>query len=165
MRFVLTVLVVGAAVALEVGAPADTGPLRHARPDAEALARSVLDGLEDRDREALERLLVTREEHRELLWDALPESRTYPFAYVRRLTERSTGKGLDRALTRLGGRRLELVDLSFRKKREAYDRFTLHRGAVMTVRRPETGETEVLEILDVFVEWRGGRWKLMDYDD
>ncbi len=165
MRSVLTVLVLGAAVALEVGAPADTGPLRHARPGAEALARSVLDGLEARDREALERLLITREEHRELLWDALPESRTYPFAYVRRLTERSTREALGRALARHGGDRLQLVELSFRREREVYDRFTLHRGAELIVRRPDTGEVGALGILDVFVEWEGGRWKLMDYDD
>jgi hypothetical protein len=142
------------------------GELRNSRPSAEALARAVLRNLEERDREGLEELLITREEHRDLLWEHLPEAEVYEFGYVRHLSERNSRNALSQAFSRYGGRSFELVEISFdESERERYEHFTLHRKATLRVRDTTTGKVGQLPILDVFVEWKGKEWKLLDYEE
>lgn len=141
------------------------GEPEHSRPSAEALARAVLAYLEDRDRQGLESLLITREEHGEL-FPHLPESEVYEFEYVRHLSERNTRNALSQAFSRYGGRSFELVEISFdESEREEYEDFTLHRKATLRVRDTKTGKVGELPILDVFVEWKGKEWKLLDYEE
>jgi len=142
------------------------GELRSSLPSAEALARAVLRNLEERDREGLEELLITREEHRDLLWEHLPEAEVYEFDYVRHLSERNSRNALSQAFSRYGGRSFELVEISFdESEREEYEDFTLHRKATLRVRDAKTGKVGELPILDVFVEWKGTEWKLLDYEE
>jgi hypothetical protein len=130
----------------------------------EALVEAVLEGLANRDGAALEALVVTREEHRDLLWDQLPESRDVSFAFARDLNERNTRKGLNQALADFGGQRFELIDIEFTDDSEHYDGFSIHFVQRLVVRRVSDGREGTLDILDVMVE-RAGRWKLMDYDE
>ncbi|MGD2154677.1 MAG: hypothetical protein PVG79_15515 [Gemmatimonadales bacterium] len=145
------------------GGCADTG-LVGSQASADALARTVLDGLEARDRRALETLLVTREEHRDLLWSELPESNHLRFDVARELNVRNTREGLTRALDRFGGQRYELVAIEFTDAPEIYETFTLHRGTALRVRRSSDGREGNLPILDVVLE-RNGRWKLMNFEE
>lgn len=138
--------------------------LSHSKGSAEELAQAVLDGLEARDRAALEELLVTREEHRELLWDELPERTYLSFEVARELNERNTRKGLARALDRFGGEAYELIDLEFTDPPEVYETFTWHFGPRLRVRRVSDGREGELPILDVVLE-RNGRWKLMNFEE
>lgn len=144
------------------GRPVDGAGLIHAHRSPEALARAVVDGVAANDREALERLLVTREEHRELLWRQLPESGYMSFGDALSLNERNTDEALRDLLRTHGGTRFELVGISFAGEPEVYDEFTLHRGARLRVREKESGRVGLLPVLDVVLE-RGGLWKPMHY--
>ena len=131
-------------------------------PSPEAATQAALDALGAGDREAMEALLLTREEHRNLIWDQLPEREYFSFDYVRFLNEKNSGKALSQALGRYRGSELEVLSLSFEKESETYSDFVLHRGAKLTVRRPSDGREGELQLVDVFVERNGG-WKIMNY--
>jgi hypothetical protein len=144
---------------------AESAPeLEGAYPSAEALVEAAILAVSREDRPALEALLVTREEHRELLWDALPESAHLSFEYARWLNEHNTGKAISRALERFGGEEFRLASLEFTKKTETYDGFTLHRGARLSVVRGSDEAEGELVLLDVLVERPEG-WKLLDYEE
>lgn len=158
------VLAVGTAALAGAGC-ADVARARamaHARESPEAVARAVLDAIERRDEAKLRRLLVSGEEHRNLLWPHLPERETLPFDYVRQLNMHNTTEGIEEALRTYGGAEFELLRVEFRREPEHYDDFTLHKGARVWVRRASDGEEGYIEILDVLVEWNG-RWKPFNY--
>lgn len=136
--------------------------MARAEESPEAVARAVLEAIENDSERQMENLPVTREEHRELLWPQLPERKTWPFDYVRKLNEHNTREGIDDALRSWGGSELELLRVEFRRESEHYDGFTIHKGARVWVRRPSDGETGYIETLEVLVEWNG-RWKPMNY--
>lgn len=140
------------------------GPLRNAEPSREALVRSVLDALERHDTTAIRELRVTREEYETLLWPSLPDRHQMPFAFAWSVTEPRSRKALREVMFRLGGVPIELRGVDFEKEAEIYPDFTLHRGAVVTGRRRDTGEEGRLTFFDVFVEY-GGQWKLLDIDE
>lgn len=126
------------------------------------MGRAVLAGVAANDREALELLLVTREEHRELLWEQLPESGYMTFGDARSLSERNTDEALRDLLRTHGGASFELVEISFTGEPEVYDGFTLHRGVRLRVREEESGRVGTLPVFNVVLE-RGGLWKPMHY--
>ncbi|HZD05242.1 MAG TPA: hypothetical protein VE173_10000 [Longimicrobiales bacterium] len=144
-------------------APAGS-PLADTRDSAAELIQAVLEATKVKDREALRGLLVTRDEYERLLWPEMPDGRYTPFDFVWSLNATNSRKGLGQLLERYGGLDLELVSLAFTDDPEAYDHFTLHAGARVTVRRGDTGEEGILPSLDVFVEY-GGTWKLVNYDE
>jgi hypothetical protein len=128
----------------------------------EELVQAALDALERKDEATLWAMLVTPEEHEELLWEYLPESKTYSFEYVRQWSDRNSRKGLRNALARFGGIEYELVGIEFTEPTEEYPEFTVYLGAKLHVRRKDNGATGVLPLLDVLVE-RKGQWKLMNF--
>jgi len=130
----------------------------------EALARAVITALEQEDRDALWALMVTSEEHQNLLWEQLPESNHLPFDYARLINERNSTKGIGLAISEYGGNELEFVSIEFTDEPEEYEGFTLHFGTVLVVRRVSDGEEGALPILDVVLEYNG-RWKLMNYKE
>lgn len=136
--------------------------LTGAFPSAEAATQAALDALATGDGDALEGLLLTREEHRDLIWDQLPEREYFSFDYVRFLNEKNSGKAINQAVSRYRGSELEVLSITFEKDAETYSDFTLHRGAKLMVRRPSDGREGELKLVDVFVERNGG-WKLMNY--
>jgi len=136
--------------------------LAGAYPSAEEITQAALDALRADDPAALRALLLTREEHRDLLWDELPERTYFSFDYVRLLNEHNTNKAIQRALERYRGADLEVVSVEFEKGTEEYSDFRLHRGAKLTVRRRSDGKEGEIDLVDVFVERNGG-WKLMNY--
>lgn len=158
----LTVTIGAIATSCHDSRAQEIGRLQNAFPSPEALARAVLVGIHERDREALERYLVTRTEHRELLWDALPERTYFSFDYVRLLNERNTRKAIARALERYGGLPLELVAIRFTGEPEIYRDFVFHRSTELQVRHRETGEVGTIPVLNVVLELDGG-WKPMHY--
>jgi hypothetical protein len=129
-----------------------------------ALGQAVLDGLEAGNRSALEQMRITREEHEVLFWPHLPESNDLPFDYAWNLNERNSSIGLTRALEQFAGQAFELIEIRFSEPEEEYPDFTLHLGARLIARRLADGEVGELPLLDVLVE-RGGRWKLLNFDE
>jgi hypothetical protein len=148
--------------ALMVGCASSS--LSNSFSSPEELAQAVLDALAAKDEDALWALIVTPEEHRELLWDQLPESKTYSFEYVREWSERDSRKGLHNALERFGGTQFELTKVEFTEGSEEYDDFTVFFGTKLHVRRVSDGQTGTLPILDVTVVC-DGTWKLMNYEE
>jgi hypothetical protein len=138
--------------------------LAHSHRNLERLCIEVLDALRQQDGDALRALMVTREEHRDLLWQQLPSSQHFEFDYVRSLNERNSSKAIRNALNDYGGADFEFVSIEFTEPSEQYDGFTLHFGAQLMVRRASDGEEGILPILDVVLEY-DGRWKLMNYDE
>lgn len=133
-------------------------------PSAESSTQAVLDALAANDREAVQALLLTDEEHRTLLWDQLPERNYFSFEYVADLKAHSNEEGVQEALASYGGQQFEVVSIEFEKGVEEYEGFRLHRGAKLTVRRVSDGREGEIDLVDVFVERNGG-WKPMNYRD
>ncbi len=138
--------------------------LSNAHSSLEAVVQAALDALANRDRAALEALVVTREEHERLLWEQLPERNYFSFEYVRRINELNTAKGIRSALSEWGGQGLELVRIEFIREAEVYSDFTLHRGARVWARRVTDGTQGTLPFFDVVVERNRG-FKLMNVKD
>ncbi|MDP2469701.1 MAG: hypothetical protein Q8W46_02490 [Candidatus Palauibacterales bacterium] len=136
--------------------------LGGAYPSAEAATQAALDALQAGDRAGLEALLLTREEHRTLVWNEMPEKNYFSFDYVRFLNEHNTRKAINRAMDRYRGQDLEVVSIAFEKETEEYSDFRLHRGAKLTVRRASDGVEGEIDLVDVFVERNGG-WKPMNF--
>jgi len=146
------------------GTSCERSPLSNSYRSPEALAGAVLDALAQEDHDGLLALMVTSEEHESLLWNQLPESNHLTFEYARLLNERNSGKAITEAISNFGGNSFELVSIEFGEEVEQYEGFTLHFGAVLTVRRVSDGVEGTLPILDVVLEY-GGHWKLMNYDE
>lgn len=161
-----TVLAVGAMAWVGTGCAdvAQARAMAYAGDSPESVARAALAALEEKSEADLKRLLLTREEHRELLWPQLPERNTFPFEYIRELTMRDTRKAIDRALRVWGGTDFEFLRLEFTEEPEVYEDFTVHTGARVWVRRPSDGKEGYIEFLDGLVEWNG-RWKAFNYRD
>ena len=143
---------------------APDSPLGEARTSPEALAEAALDALAARDDSALAALMITREEYETLLWPSMPDREHMPFAFVWSVTGPRSRNARRQALSELGGAPLELVRVDLSDDVEAYETFTLHRGARMTVRNRETGQEGRIPLMDALVEMGGG-WKFMNFED
>ena len=139
-------------------------PLVDSRESAEALAEAVLEALNHEDKAALQGFLLSREEYEDHLWPEMPDGEYTPFDFVWSLASANNVKGLGQLLAEYGGMHLEVVSITFTEEPEVYDSFTLHLGAEVLVRNPETGDEGVLPSFDVFVEYGAG-WKLMNFDE
>lgn len=146
-------------------ADASSAPrMEGAYPSAEALVEAALDAVARKDTATLKSLLVTRDEHHDLLWESLPESETLTFEYARLLNEHNTGKAMRRALERYGGEKFNLEKIEYTDGTETYPGFKLHLGTRLTVVRESDGAEGELALLDVLVERPEG-WKLLNYDE
>lgn len=146
------------------GETPSTSAMENAYPSAEALVEAALAAVADEDRGAMESLLVTRDEHLDLLWPSLPESEHLTFEYARWLNEHNSGKAIQRGLERFGGQQFRLRRIEYTKETEAYPEFTLHRGAKLVVERVSDGAEGELTLVDVLIERPEG-WKLLDYEE
>lgn len=146
-------------------ADASSAPrMEGAYPSAEALVEAALDAVAREDTAKLQSLLVTRDEHHDLLWASLPESEDLSFEYVRWLNEHNTGKAMRRALERFGGETFRLEKITYTEGTETYPGFELHLGARLTVVRESDGAEGELTLADVLVERPEG-WKLLNYKE
>jgi hypothetical protein len=138
--------------------------LSNAYGSPDALAEAVLHAIRHEDRDALDALRVTQEEHRQYLWEELPESQHVPFDFAWGLNDANSRKGIDQVMAAYGGTDFELVSIVFTRSPETYSTFTVHFGTELRVRRLSDGQEGVLPILDVVLE-RGGEWKLMNVEE
>lgn len=127
----------------------------------EALAARVVAALARSDREALRGLTVTRPEYRALLFPRMDLDRhAGPDFYFDNLTAGSL-RDLERALSRLGGRHLQLVAVTVDPAEvERYGELVIHRG--VTLRLEVDGRIVESELLGGVVEHQG-RFKLTRY--
>jgi hypothetical protein len=142
---------------------ATESPLSHAYRTPEALAEAALSAIAAQDEEALQALLITREEYETLVWPVLPDSRgSTPFEFVWGISSPRNRKGRREVLEDFRGIPLEVVSVDPGDDLEVYDRFVLYKEAVLTVRRTDTGEEGRMRFMDVLIEMDGG-WKFMNF--
>ena len=139
-------------------------PLGYTFESPEAVAEAVLDALAADDGPALLALALTEMEFRTFVWPELPSSRPergLPFEYAwGDLHQKSTNE-LRRLVAGAGGRRYELLDMTFDGESTPYETFTVHRESRLKVRDPEGIERDVRLFGSVLQ--RGGEYKLFSY--
>lgn len=140
-------------------------PVANTYESPQALAEAVLDAVAMNDPAALHALRVTREEYERHLWPEMPDAADgVPFGFVWGLNQSRSRRSVRKVLEEFGGRRFELVSITFSEEPETYSSYTLHYGANLVVRRVPDGRVGRLKVMDVVLEM-DGRWKLMNVDE
>lgn len=138
--------------------------LANSQSSAEAVAQTVLDAVHRRDRQALVRLSMTREEFERVVWPALPASRRevgMPSSYTWHDTATKSQAHLDRMLRRWGGRRLHLVRLEFGGATSHHHTYSISRKATLLV-RDESGMEHSVRLFGSVLR-QHGRSKVYSY--
>lgn len=139
-------------------------PLQATYDSPEEVAEAVLDALRTRDAERLRALALSEQEFRDHVWPRLPASRperNLPFSYVWGDLRQKSGHALAAALARHGGRRYELLRVSFDGETD-YLRYRVHRQATLHVRDAAGSEREI-RVSGSMIE-QNGRWKVFSYN-
>ncbi|MCL4848942.1 MAG: hypothetical protein KJ066_20510 [Acidobacteria bacterium] len=139
-------------------------PLEHTFESPEALAREVLKLVEFRDTHRLGQLALSEREFADLVWPELPASRperNLPLDYVWTDLRTKSRAHLGRIAEQFGGRRYELVGVSFRGETTTYRSYAVHRKAELIVRAAD-GNEDRLRLFGSVLE-RGGRYKLFSF--
>lgn len=158
----LTAALVAALVTTACSDLATGSPLANARKSPEALAEAALAAVAVEDHEALNALLITRDEYEELLWPVLPDRHQVTFEFVWGMSAPRSRKGRREVVNEYRGLPLELVEVELGEETEAYDEFILYKDARMRVRNRETGEEGLFPLMDVLIHMDGG-WKFMNF--
>ena len=133
-------------------------------PDQLGLA--VVDALNRKDIEQLDRLRVQREEYLDWIWPAFPASRppnNFPGNFAWSNLNKQCNTGMKKWIAYFGGVNLKFVDIRFDRPTEIYEGFQLLRGTVLTLQNV-AGEKRELKILGSVVV-KNGRYKLLSYED
>ncbi|MDE0553693.1 MAG: hypothetical protein OXI24_05735 [Candidatus Poribacteria bacterium] len=133
-------------------------------PDQLGLA--VVEALNRKDIEQLNRLRVQRQEYLAWVWPAFPASRppsNFPGDFAWSNLNTKCNIGMKKWVARYGGQNLQFVSIRFDQPRENYDGFYLLRGTVLTLQNAAK-EKQELEILGSVVV-KNGRYKLLSYED
>ena len=139
-----------------------TQPLHS--PDQLGLA--VVDALNNKDIEHLNRLRVQREEFLGWIWPEFPASRppsNFPGDFAWSNMNKKCNIGMKKWIDRYGGRNLKFVAIRFDRPQETYDAFRLLRGTVLTLQNA-AGEKRDLKILGSVIV-KDDRCKLLSYED
>ena len=139
-----------------------TQPLHS--PDQLGLA--VVDALNRKDIEHLNRLRVHREEFLNWIWPEFPASRppsNFPGDFAWSNMNKKCNIGMKKWIARYGGQNLKFVGIRFERPQETYDGFQLLRGTILTLQNA-AGEKRELKILGSVVV-KDKRYKLLSYED
>jgi hypothetical protein len=130
----------------------------------EAVARTVLEALAQKDAPGLLRLAVTREEFEELIWPTLPVSRPevgMPFSYIWNDHFTKSRMYLGQTLARYGGQRYELVRVEFGGTTTQHGTCTISRETRLVVLDSE-GRERTLRVMGAMIR-QSGRSKVFSY--
>ena len=133
-------------------------------PDQLGLA--VVDALNRKDIEQLDRLRVQRQEYLDWIWPAFPASRppnNFPGDFAWSNLNKKCNIGMKKWIAYFGGHHLKFVDIRFDRPSETYEGFQLLRGTVLTLQNV-AGEKRELKILGSVVV-KNDRYKLLSYED
>jgi hypothetical protein len=139
-------------------------PLENSRRTPEALAEAGLAALTAGDEEALEELLIGREEYETVVWPLLPDGEYVDFDFVWGMSAPRNRKALRNLVADYRSVPMELISVELGDEIEAYEGLVLYKEARMTVRRTDTGAEGILPMMDVLVHMGGG-WKFMNFRD
>ena len=130
------------------------------------LGLTVVDALNRKDIEHLNRLRVQREEFLDWIWSEFPESRppsNFPGDFAWSNINKKCNIGMKKWIDRYGGHNLKFVGIRFEQPSETYDGFQLLRGTVLTLQNT-ADEKQDLKILGSVVV-KNNRYKLLSYED
>ena len=133
-------------------------------PDQLGLA--VVDALNHKDIEHLNRLRVQREEFLDWIWPEFPASRppsNFPGDFAWSNMNKKCNIGMKKWIARYGGHNLKFVSIRFDQPSEIYDGFQLLRGTLLTLQNA-AGEKRDVKILGSVVA-KNSRYKLLSYKD
>ena len=133
-------------------------------PDQLGLA--VVDALNRKDIEHLNRLRVQREEFLDWIWPEFPASQppsNFPGDFAWSNMNKKCNIGMKKWITRYGDHNLKFAGIRFERPQETYDGFQLLRGTILTVQNT-AGEKRDLKILGSVVV-KNKRYKLLSYED
>ena len=133
-------------------------------PDQLGLA--VVDALNRKDIEHLNRLRVQRDEFLNWIWPEFPASRppsNFPGDFAWSNMNMKCNIGMKKWIARYGGHNLKFASIRFDQPSETYDGFQLLRGTVLTLQNA-AGEKRELKILGSVVV-KNSRYKLLSYED
>ena len=157
MRWLLALVITGT-----VGC-STVSPLLQTRSSPEEVAGAMLDAIARRDRGELQALVVSEQEFRNHVWPSLPAARperNLPWSYVWSDLRQKSEAMLERTLSRHGGRRYELVTVSF-DDRTDYGSYRVHHDARLAV-RDESGAVQDIRVSGSMIE-HAGAWKIFSY--
>jgi len=152
------------AAALTLSCARNRPELQHTVDSPEALAGAVLDGIAREDRPFLERLALSEEEFRDLVWPELPAARperNMPWDYVWKDLHQKSQTSLSGILAQHGGRRYTIVDVKYRGDTTKYATFEVRRAAELVI-KTESGEALSVRLFGSMIS-RGGKFKLFSY--
>ena len=138
-------------------------PLASTHTSAAAVATAVVDALARQDRAALDALALNEQEFKDHVWPELPAARperNLPFSYVWLDLHQKSNGALAQTLGRQGGRRYELIGVTFEGKTD-YPSYTVHRSSTLRVRGPD-GVTTDVRLFGSMIE-KDGAWKVVSY--
>ncbi|MYA69022.1 hypothetical protein F4009_15950 [Candidatus Poribacteria bacterium] len=130
------------------------------------LGLAVVDALNRKDIEHLNRLRVEREEFLDWIWPEFPASRppsNFPGDFAWSNMNKKCNIGMKKWISRYGGHNLKFVSIRFERPQETYDGFQLLRGTILTLQNA-AGEKRDLKILGSVVV-KNNRYKLLSYED
>jgi hypothetical protein len=130
----------------------------------EAAARAVLAALDRRDVETLERLALTEDEFRRLVWPQLPASRperNIPLNYAWKTTHARSRQQLQERLAEWPPGGLELVKVEFAEETTDYQTYRVHRDTTLTLRGADNNVV-TKRIFGSMIE-QNGRYKVYSY--
>ena len=133
-------------------------------PDQLGLA--VVDALNRKDIEHLNRLRVQREEFLDWIWPEFPASRppsNFPGDFAWSNMNKKCNIGMKKWITHYGGDNLKYVGIRFERPQETYNGFQLLRGTILALQNA-AGEKRDLKILGSVVA-KNGRYKLLSYQE
>ena len=139
-----------------------TQPLHS--PDRLGLA--VVDALNNKDIEQLNRLRVQREEFLDWMWPEFPASRppsNFPGDFAWSNMNKKCNIGMRKWIDHYGGRNLKFVSIRFVGPHKTYNAFQLLSGTALTLQNA-AGEKRELYILGSVVV-KDNRYKLLSYED
>ena len=152
-------------LAVAPGCRTTTGPsLAHTLESPEAVARAVVQGLAEKNLEALRALAVTEAEFRDLVWPKLPSSRperNLPLEYVWGDLATKSDANLR---ARLGGwedRGFVLVSVTFKGGADDYGTYRVHRETILVL-RDRDGKEQTGRLFGSLIEHKG-RFKVFSY--
>ena len=141
-----------------------SAPLPHAHASPEALARAVLDAVENRDVEALRTLALNKEEFEEHVWPELPAARperNLTANYVWGDLQQKSNIMLRAMLAAHGGKRYELTGVRFLGETTAYGSFRVHRESELSVKE-DGGDEQKVQLFGSMME-KAGKYKVFSY--
>ncbi len=129
-------------------------------PDQIGLA--VVDALNCKDIEQLNRLRVQRDEYVSWIYPGFPKN-NFPSDFAWNNLNKKCNIGMKRWIQAYGDLNLSFISISFKRPKESYGGFHLLRGTVLTL-KDISGKKLKLDILGSVVVMNN-RYKLLSYDD